>query len=624
MSKEPARKWRYHLDNLLEKGSGVLIIALGVGTLTFVFMIALIQHMLISDDRSLLGKFFSGVLWTVAVDRDPTMDDTLFIQKITGGLFLLTGLLSVGVLIGVLTTGLSDRLEELRQGRSPVVETEHTVLLGWSAQAISIVEQLIIANESESRACVVILADRSKGDMDDEIRSQLPDTKTTRVVTRRGDPMDMNDLSLAAIKGAKSIVIASPDAEDPDADVIKILLAIVNDPERRWNPYHIVAEVHDPKNAEVCEIVGGDEVEFVLTNDFLARLTAQTSRKSGLSAVYSEILDFDGNEIYFHSSEELTGRTFGEAIFAFSDAIPIGIQRGEETPLLNPTDDFIIEQDDKMIVLAEDDSEIHIEGDGREHIMEKGVKATDDVEDEPERLMIVGWNRRAPLIIEQLDRFVPEGSQVDVFADLPDEPLNLNRFERLTVVVKLGDTTDRRMLEELDMEHLDRVILLSYSERLDAQRADARTLISLMHLRDIARKADKELRISTEMMDVRNRRLAEVTAADDFVVSDRLISLTLAQISETKALADVYSELFDAEGSEIYLRPCSFYVEPGKLVNFATVSAAARKRHEIALGWRRLDDVRPDHPRHGVSLNPGHTNLTRLSEGDRVVVLAEE
>jgi len=180
------------------------------------------------------------------------------------------------------------------------------------------------------------------------------------------------------------------------------------------------------------------------------------------------------------------------------------------------------------------------------------------------------------------------------------------------------------MLEELDMESLDRVILLSYSERLDAQRADARTLISLMHLRDIARKADKELRISTEMMDVRNRRLAEVTAADDFVVSDRLISLTLAQISETKALADVYSELFDAQGSEIYLRPCSFYVESGKLVNFATVSAAARKRHEIALGWRRLDDVRPEHPRHGVCLNPGHSNLARLSEGDRIVVLAED
>ena len=68
-------------------------------------------------------------------------------------------------------------------------------------------------------------------------------------------------------------------------------------------------------------------MEFVLTNDFLARLTAQTSRKSGLSAVYSEILDFDGHEIYFHPPEGLVGRTFGEAIFAFSDAIPIGIQR---------------------------------------------------------------------------------------------------------------------------------------------------------------------------------------------------------------------------------------------------------------------------------------------------------
>ena len=624
MDVQPPRRWRYQLDNLLERGAGVLIIALALGTLTLVFGIALLQHLAVGDERSLLERFLSGVLWTVALDRDPTEGDSSAWLRITGGLFLFTGLISVGVLIGVLTTGLNDRLRDLRLGRSPVVEREHTVLLGWSTQAMAIIEQLIIANESETRASVMVLADRSKAEMDDDIRSQLSNTKTTRVVTRRGDPMNMNDLRLAAIREAKSIIIASPDAEDPDADVIKILLAIVNDPDRRTKPYHIVAEVHDPKNADVCRIVGGNEVEFVLTNDFLARLTAQTSRKSGLSAVYSEILDFDGQEIYFHPTAGLEGRTFGEALYLFSDAVPIGIQREDEKPELNPKDDSTFTTGDKIIVLAEDDSEIPLEGDGRRYIDKDAIDATDEVEDEPERLMIIGWNRRAPFIIEQLDEFVPSGSRIDLFADLDEIPKGVDGFANLQVHTKLGDTTDRRELEALELKKVDRVILLSYSERLEPQRADARSLITLMHLRDISRKEDHELRISTEMMDIRNRRLAEVTASDDFVVSDRLISLTLAQISETKELADVYAELFDAAGCEIYLRPVQYYIREGDEVNFATISAAARKRNEIAVGWRRLEDVTPDHPHHGVTLNPRHETKAKLSLGDRIVVLAED
>ena len=38
------------------------------------------------------------------------------------------------------------------------------------------------------------------------------------------------------------------------------------------------------------------------------------------------------------------------------------------------------------------------------------------------------------------------------------------------------------------------------------------------------------------MLDVRNRELAEVTQADDFIVSDKLVSLMLAQVSENKDL----------------------------------------------------------------------------------------
>jgi voltage-gated potassium channel Kch len=57
---------------------------------------------------------------------------------------------------------------------------------------------------------------------------------------------------------------------------------------------------------------------------------------------------------------------------------------------------------------------------------------------------------------------------------------------------------------------------------------DARSLVTLLHLRDIADKQDCDLSIVSEMLDVRNRELAEVSRADDFIVSDKLISLMMS------------------------------------------------------------------------------------------------
>ena len=42
------------------------------------------------------------------------------------------------------------------------------------------------------------------------------------------------------------------------------------------------------------------------------------------------------------------------------------------------------------------------------------------------------------------------------------------------------------------------------------------------------------------MTDVRNRELAEVTRTDDFVVSNKLVSLMLAQASENEHLAAIF------------------------------------------------------------------------------------
>ena len=58
------------------------------------------------------------------------------------------GIFVVSTLVGLLVTGMNQRLELLRKGRSLVVETDHTVILGWSDQVYTVVSELVEANLS--------------------------------------------------------------------------------------------------------------------------------------------------------------------------------------------------------------------------------------------------------------------------------------------------------------------------------------------------------------------------------------------------------------------------------------------------------------------------------------------
>ena len=70
------------------------------------------------------------------------------------------------------------------------------------------------------------------------------------------------------------------------------------------------------------------------------------------------------------------------------------------------------------------------------------------------------------------------------------------------------------------------------------------------------------------IFDTNNHDLIQNDEVDDFILSEKIISSVLAQIAENKKLADVFRELFVPEGSEIYLKPITNYVNVNKKINF--------------------------------------------------------
>lgn len=405
------------------------------------------------------------------------------------------------------------------------------------------------------------------------------------------------------------------------------MLALTNHPRRKSERYHIVAAIHDESNMEIARMVGRDEVELVLVSELISRVTVQTCRQTGLSVVYLELLNFEGDEIYFKEEPTLVGKTFGEALFAYEDSAPLGIQRRDGSTLLNPPMDTRIDAGDQIVAISENDETVRLSGLTDLRIDESAIRVSPSRAQLPERTLILGWNFHAPGIIIGLDNYVGPDSETVVFAGRPEAEGRIARecgqLKNQKVTFKAGDTTNRRALDELAIPSFQHVIVLSDSDVLGPQEADAHTLVTLLHLRDIRERAGVEFSIVSEMLDVRNRTLAEVTRADDFIVSDQLVSLVLAQVSENEHLNAVFDDLFDPAGSEIYLKPVENYVRAGRALNFYTVLESARRQGEVAIGYRLRRDAHDAGRSYGIVVNPDKSNQVTFEAGDRVIVVAQ-
>jgi Trk K+ transport system NAD-binding subunit len=376
-------------------------------------------------------------------------------------------------------------------------------------------------------------------------------------------------------------------------------------------------------------MVGANDKVFpLLTGDLIARVVAQTSRQSGLSVVYTELMNFGGDEIYFTQEPTLSGKTFGEALLAYEDSTVMGVRKTDGTILLNPPMDTRIEPGDELFALSEDDDTIRLSGLSNIPIEEGLIRTAGKAQKPgPERALLIGWNRSAGTIVRELDAYVANGSQVTVLADDNRAREDIKACEKSLKNQKLtfipGDTTNRELLDSLNIMEYDHVIVLAASG-LETQEADARTLVTLLHLRNIAERDETPFSIVSEMLDLRNRELAEAARVDDFIVSAHLVSLMLSQLSENDNLFDVFQDIFAPEGAEIYLKPIVDYVETGQPVTFYTVVEAARRRGETALGYRIMADANNAGKNHGVRTNPKKSEKIIFNLNDRIIVVAEE
>jgi voltage-gated potassium channel Kch len=633
--KQPSlnEKIRYYFENTMSSGPIGIIKWLALAslfmvlTLGFVILIFKIKGTPYPNAEEL--GFIEGVWQSLMATLDSgTMGgDEGWSFRLVRFIATLGGIFVISILIGTISSGIDEKIEELKKGRSRVLEKNHTLILGWNDKIYYIISEIIEANKNQKKSCIVILADKDKVEIEDDLRGRFDNFKNTKIVVRNGNPLDLADIEIVSPNEARSIIVLASEINNADTYVIKSVLALTNGRNRKKDSFNIVAEIKDIKNMAAAELVGNNEAVFLLSQDIISRITAQTCRQSGLSLVYNELLRFEGDEIYFHSEPKLEGKTFKEVIFSYASSSVIGIYTKDGIAKINPSMDSKFCIGDSVIAISEDDDTVILSDANKIDVQFNTIYHENKNKIEIENTLILGWNEKGSRIIEELDNYVASGSRVFVVSDNFDLPNQISKVRELinkqTIDCFVGNINDRNTLIELSPESFNYIILLS-STNLEIQESDAKTLICLLHLRELGQKVGKNFNIVSEMLDIRNHELGRVARADDFIVSDNLIALMISQLSENKNLKKVYDILFESEGSEIYLKTVSNYINTNDAVNFYTILESASQLNETAIGYRLISQSANPDFNYGIYINPLKSNMIKFEPGDSIIVLAEE
>lgn len=645
---------RYRSDEFLSSGAGKQLLFLFVLSLLIVGLhvgIAIVVSAILPDafvaahpGLSLEGAG-AGLLekiwfyFTRILDAGTMGGDEGILLQVISTSDTILGVIVAGLLISALAGNFQERLEDIKKSGSPVVESGHFLILGWSEKIYSVIDQLSEANVEKGRIVVVVMAERDKPEMEDMLRDKVQHQDRVKMVVRSGSSVSLTDLSRVAFERAQAIVVLvdendAADQDQADGRIIKTLMALYNHPDGKghMDKIKVTAEVMNPANQEIAEIAADGKAQVIKTNEIISKIILQTARISGLSLVYDELLRFEGNEIHYSAFPQVVGKTFGEILLDFPNGLLVGVGKADgSSHVLNPPADYRIAGDEELLILAEDDNIVYRPYQGPLRL--DGMRPqTEAAASKPvEHLLVLGWNEKIFPIIKEFDDYVGQGSTATLVNSLPGEDRqkliaeHAGPQKNLSVRHLVGEFTSRALMERLQPQNYPTVMVLGDATHgAAAEQADTRAIIALLLLRDFRRKAGiHSQEVCSEILNPKNRELAATTQIHDIVISNEMVSMFLAQVTHEPRVRVVLEDLFRSEGSEIYLKDMANYVPAGQAVTFEQLTLLAKARGEVALGFQSV--VEDPGKRYGIVLNPtDRTTPIATKAGDRLIVLAED
>jgi K+/H+ antiporter YhaU regulatory subunit KhtT len=540
-------RFRYWFDNKMTNGSLGLIRMLIIASVLLAVLVAfLIIIFNFNEDSEIIAVIWDSIS-TIINAWMPSFEDGTIGYVILMSIVAIAGVLFTSTLIGIITSAIEEKIDNLKKGNSLVLEKDHIVVLGFYPGEYTLLRQLILASAGKP-TCVVIAEDMDRVEMEQDIMENLEVPKNFRIVCRTADITDPTSLEKCSVETSKTIIVSPTD----DMRTIKTVLAVSALLDEKESPeISVNAIVSKNEYRFPPSMAEANNITTLQTNSILAKMIAHSCTQTGLSETFKEIFDFEGSEFYLIDLPNLSGLTFSDVMSRVNNATPAGIYHDGEV-IINPDSKTIIQENDKVLVFSEEIDSASIEDAVEKKKTNKKIKINDD--DEITDTVIIGHNETLPIILSELPENVSKVylAGQETTKDEQKELEHIASKRKLKLEYYKGNLHRENVL--VDIAKMAKHIVILNDHDGDTEESDMEVIFLLLNLRDIRKRYELDFNITVEMQQEHNQKLVGRGDHTDFLVVSSMSSLILAQLAESPELINVFREILSNEGNELYLK----------------------------------------------------------------------
>ncbi|MEI0477589.1 CASTOR/POLLUX-related putative ion channel [Brachyspira pulli] len=572
MIKDISNYIKYRIDRMLNKGLFYQLMLLVFAIIILLLTVSI--FIIVAFKYPPKQAFWDSLMQFIDTGNISSVEGNTGIV-ITFLLVTFVGVCGWGSLIAMINKALQDRINNLSKGNAFIMEKNHAIILGYGEEALTIVEEFIMAKVKT----IIILSEHNV----DVIRKRvsfIKGYKNTNIIIREGTTSRIENIKLLNIGKSSSISIINND----DTESLNILLALkkIIEEDEIDKKINICVLVHEEDTIEIIKSIEDKNfvIHVIYKYEILYKLIAQSIIYTGLSNVYEDLFSNDGNIFCIENEHHYEDYSFKDAALKYLDKgmILLGITKEDRSQLLIPNYDYVIKKENRLVFLSRNDNDDSVKE--YSNIKPSIIKYKNNI-------LLICEEKRYVEIIKEISEYIENHSITMLSYDSIKSERNKYKF----------------ILEKLKKENTTKIVLIS-----EDNITDVKSINVLLIIRQIIRKENLNIAILSLLNSIQKRNLIYSDDVRDFIVSGKLIGMLMAQASLSSNILYIFCGLLSKNGKDIIMSPYADYFNESK--SFKDVYLYFIQKKTILIGVKRYNDV---------ILNPNYD--TMLDNKDEIIII---